>query len=170
MYQKWRGQSNHKSNSEQYNREDDSGSGFPIESSKRIGYTMNVGAAGHGLDVVDERSHLNFHTTLDSSGYREYKTQRSFKPRETAGQLSRFSNSVAARGSSQLDFSRDTSVHSNWPERLNARFEQQNDAESSHHLLGGPDSSVKINGQVAKKENTSVRHYMIFFSLYSFLL
>ncbi|KAK6121263.1 hypothetical protein DH2020_044966 [Rehmannia glutinosa] len=154
--QKWKGQSNPKSNSEMYNREEDGGSGFPIEPSRgslHNGHSMLMGTSVNSLDVVDEGRHLNSHRGLDSSGYRELKTQRSFKP-QTAARLSRFSNSVAARGSSQLDFSRDSSVHSHWPQH-NTRYEQMNDGESSNHLLGKPDSPYKNNGQVPLKENTT---------------
>ncbi|KAK6143781.1 hypothetical protein DH2020_024129 [Rehmannia glutinosa] len=154
--QKRKGQSNPKSNSEMYNREEDGGSGFPIEPSRgslHNGHSMLMGTSVNSLDVVDEGRHLNSHRGLDSSGYRELKTQRSFKP-QTAARLSRFSNSVAARGSSQLDFSRDSSVHSHWPQH-NTRYEQMNDGESSNHLLGKPDSPYKNNGQVPPKENTT---------------
>ncbi|KAI3448368.1 hypothetical protein Pfo_005033 [Paulownia fortunei] len=157
--QKWKGQSNPKSNSEMFNREEDGGSGFPIEPSRgslHTGHSMLMGTSGNSLDVVDEGRHLNSHRALDSSGYRELKTQRSFKPLVTAARLSRFSNSVAARGSTQLDFSRDTSVHSHWQEQCqNTRYEQMNDAESSNHLLGRPDSPYKNNGQVPLKETTT---------------
>ncbi|KAK6121231.1 hypothetical protein DH2020_045005 [Rehmannia glutinosa] len=154
--QKRKGQSNPKSNSEMYNREEDGGSGFPIEPSRgslHNGHSMLMGTSVNSLDVVDEGRHLNSHRGLDSSGYRELKTQRSFKP-QTAARLSRFSTSVAARGSSQLDFSRDSSVHSHWPQH-NTRYEQMNDGESSNHLLGKPDSPYKNNGQVPPKETTT---------------
>ncbi|GFP95078.1 probable serine/threonine-protein kinase at1g09600 [Phtheirospermum japonicum] len=82
--QKWKGQSNPKSNSEMFNREEDGGSGFPIESSRgslhNNGHSMLVGPSGNSLDAVDEERHLNSHRALGSSGYRDLKTQRSFKP------------------------------------------------------------------------------------------
>ncbi|PIM99759.1 Cdc2-related protein kinase [Handroanthus impetiginosus] len=154
--QKWKVQSNPKSNSEMYNREEDGGSGFPIEPSRgslhNTGHSMLMGAPGKYLHGMDEGLHLNSHRGLDSSVYRELKTQRSFKPQATATRLSRFSNSVAAHGgSSQLDFSR----HSHWPE--NAIYDEQNDAEPSNHLLGRPGSPCK-NGQVSRKEINTGYH------------
>lgn len=64
----------------------------------------------------------------------DLKTQRSYIHRGVA-QLSRFSNSVAVRGSSQLDCSGSvSSINGNWPvDRLGARYNNPDD--SSHHLL-----------------------------------
>ncbi|KAL3814547.1 hypothetical protein ACJIZ3_015815 [Penstemon smallii] len=122
--QKRKGQSNPKSNSE---------NGFPIEASR--GYGGHGMQTRNSLNVVDEGvAHLNSHMACNSSGYRELKTQRSFKPQSTLAHLSRFSNSVAARGSSQLDFSRENSS--------NIRYNQPNDSESSR----------MNNGQVPQKE------------------
>ncbi|KAG8364040.1 hypothetical protein BUALT_Bualt19G0084800 [Buddleja alternifolia] len=154
--QKLKGQSNPKSNSENFNPGEDRSS--RIEHSRGpLHHSMLMGASGHSLDVVDGGPHLNSRRAFDSSGYGELKTQRSFKPQATAARLSRFSNSVAASGgSSQLDFSRDSSVHSHWPEPcLNNGYENMNDAESSNHLLGRPDSSLKNNGHGPRKETTN---------------
>lgn len=107
------------------------------------GHSMLMGESGNSLGVVNDR--LSSYRVLDSIGCRELKTQRSFKPQTTSLRLSKFSNSVA-RGSSQLDFSRDSSIHC-----LNKRYEQMNDAESSSHLLGQPD-----NEQGPPKENNTV--------------
>ncbi|KAK4491278.1 hypothetical protein RD792_002014 [Penstemon davidsonii] len=97
--QKRKGQSNPKSSSEKFNPEEDGGSDFPIEPSRgtlHSSQAMKMGAAGNSLDVVDEGPLVSSHGSFDSSGYRELKTQRSFKPQATAARLSRFSNSVAA--------------------------------------------------------------------------
>ncbi|GER25334.1 protein kinase superfamily protein [Striga asiatica] len=134
--QKRKGQSNPKSNSEMYNREEDSGSGFPIEPSRGSlhdnSHSMLMGPSGNSLDSVNEEHRLNSHGLLDSSGYRDLKTQRSFKPQGT--RLARFSNSVAARGNSQLDFSRD----------------------QPNHLLGKAESPYKSNGQVPNLKEANV--------------
>ncbi|KAL3651520.1 hypothetical protein CASFOL_004522 [Castilleja foliolosa] len=151
--QKWKGQSNPKSNSEMFNRED-GGPGLSSRGSlHNNGHSMIAGPSGNSLDAVDEERHMNSRRALGSSGYRELKTQRSFKPQATAARLSRFSNSVAARGiNSQLDFSRDSSVHSQWAQN-NPRYEQMNDAElSSDHLLGKPEN----NGQVDTQKDTNM--------------
>ncbi|KAL6501306.1 hypothetical protein OROHE_024953 [Orobanche hederae] len=159
--QKWKDKSNPKSNSEMYSHEEDGGSGFPIEPSRGSlningGHSMIAGPSGNSLHVVDEEEHrLNSNRALDSSGYRELKTQRSFRPQVTAARLSRFSNSVAARGSSRLDFSRDSSIHSSWAHH-NSRYVQMNDAESSNHLLGRPESPYRNNGQVANAKETNM--------------
>ncbi|KAL8027358.1 hypothetical protein ABFS82_14G087000 [Erythranthe guttata] len=140
--QKRKGLANPKSNTEVYNPKGDGESGFLMEASRT-------------LDAVDEGRHLSSYRGLDSSGYRELKTQRSFKPQTTSARLSKFSNSVASRGSSQLDFSRDSSIHSHWPN--NNRYEQMNDAESSNHLLGRPNSPHKNNnGEAPLKETDAV--------------
>ncbi|CAA0833588.1 Probable serine/threonine-protein kinase [Striga hermonthica] len=116
--QKRKGQPNPKSNSEMSR-----------------GSLRNNGPSENPLDAS--------HEVIDSSGYRDLKTQRSFKPQGTAARLARFSNSVAARGSSQLDFSRDSSVHANWRNP----YEWMEDAEQSNNLLGKAESTYKINGQ-----------------------
>ncbi|XP_073065872.1 probable serine/threonine-protein kinase At1g09600 isoform X1 [Primulina eburnea] len=127
-----KGQSNPKSTSDKYDSED-SVSGFRIEPSRgssNRGHATQRGTSGNLLD--------------------------SCKPQDTAARLSRFSNSVAARGNSQLDFSRDSSAHSHWPEhRLNTRYERINDAESSHHLHERPYLSNKNNGAMPRKETST---------------
>ncbi|KAL0454494.1 UNVERIFIED_CONTAM: putative serine/threonine-protein kinase, partial [Sesamum latifolium] len=149
--QKWKEQSNPKSNSEMYNRGENGGSGFPMGHSRgpvHTGHSMLMGSSGSSSQAVDEGLHINSRRPLDSTGCRELKIQRSFKPQGTTSRLSRFSNFVAD-GSSQLDFSRDR-----WPDQCtNTRYEQINEAEPSNHLLGRPDSPYKNNGQAPRKEN-----------------
>lgn len=126
-----------------------------IGGSFKIGHSMLMG------NLLNEGNYQN--RGLDSStGYRELKTQRSFKPQATtAARLSKFSNSVA--GSSQFDFSRDNN-------RVNgAGYEEINDADSSNHLLlGRPKSPHKNNGHVPFKEAARVRSYsnLLYISLY----
>ncbi|KAL3538489.1 hypothetical protein ACH5RR_001855 [Cinchona calisaya] len=138
--QKWQAQSNAKSNSEKYNSEEDGGSGFPIEPS---GVSLNKGRlvqngisrSSLNMDVNEAGAHISW-----SRSGAESRMQRSNKPQGAAAQLSRFSNSVAARGSSRFDLSREDSAHSQWmDERLNAKY----DTVSSQHLLGGTSSSHK---------------------------
>ncbi|XP_073041569.1 probable serine/threonine-protein kinase At1g09600 isoform X1 [Primulina eburnea] len=127
-----KGQSNPKSTSDKFYPEG-SVSGFRIEPSRgssNRGHAMQRGTSGNLLD--------------------------SYKPEDTAARLSRFSNSVAPRGNSQLDISRDSSARSHWPEhRLNTRYERINDAESSHHLLERPEFSNKNNGAMPQKETST---------------
>ncbi|KAK4424439.1 putative serine/threonine-protein kinase [Sesamum alatum] len=150
--QKWKEQSNPKSNSEMYNRGENGGSGFPMGPSRgpvQTGHSMHMVSSGISSQAVDEGLHMNSRRALDSTGCRELKIQRSFKP--TASRMSRFANSVAD-GSSQLDFSRDR-----WPDQCsNTRYEQINEGESSNHLLGRPGSPYKNNGQAPqRKENNT---------------
>ncbi|KAL3515751.1 hypothetical protein ACH5RR_022653 [Cinchona calisaya] len=74
--------------------------------------------------------------------------QRPNKFQGAAAQLSRFSNSVAARGSSHFDLSRHGSNHSQWMD------EHINNAGSSHHLLGGAISSHMKDERALRKEFT----------------
>uniref|UniRef100_A0A5B7AB38 Protein kinase domain-containing protein n=1 Tax=Davidia involucrata TaxID=16924 RepID=A0A5B7AB38_DAVIN len=171
--QKRRGQSNPKSISEKYNPEEDGGSGFPLEPSTRTsrnglshsGQLIQQGAFGSSLNMnVNEGEALmgsqrGFDSSRDGA---ERKTQRSFKP-QAAAQLSRFSNSVAVRGSSRYDLSRETSAHPQWPEEcLNARYNQLDGLESSlnsewsHNLLDMPNSSYKKDEHASGKESAKV--------------
>ncbi|XP_051132701.1 probable serine/threonine-protein kinase At1g09600 [Andrographis paniculata] len=82
-------------------------------------------ASGNSLHV-DKGLHLNTHRVLDSSIFRELKTQRSFKPQAAASYLS----------------GGDTVVHGRWLDRCpRARYE----------LINGPDSSNAT--VVIRKEN-----------------
>ncbi|KAK2999920.1 hypothetical protein RJ639_024238 [Escallonia herrerae] len=157
--QKRQGGPNTKSNSEKYNPEEDGGSGFPIEPSRGslqnghrfipgASLNMNVNEAGAVMG-----SQQAFESSRNGAGLR---TQLSYKPQGgAAAQLSKFSSSVAVRGSSRFDISRDTNAHPNWlDECSNSRFTHLNDAESSHHLLERPNSSYKKDGHAPGKEST----------------
>ncbi|KAL0375919.1 UNVERIFIED_CONTAM: putative serine/threonine-protein kinase [Sesamum calycinum] len=158
--QKWKEQSNPKSNSEMYNRGENGGSGFPMGPSRgsmQTGHSMLMGSSGSSSQAADEGLHMKSRRALDSTGCRELKIQRSFKPQGTTSRLSRFSNLVAD-GSSQLDFGRDR-----WPDHCsNTTYEEINEGESSNHLLGRPDSPYKNNGQAPRKENNTVRSHLNF--------
>lgn len=137
--QKRKGQSNPKSNSEKYPPEEDGASGFPIEpfrGSLHTGHLMQNDGSGNSLNIVDGRPQIGSHKCSGS-----------------AARLSKFSNSVAARGFSQLDLSREANSHSQWQEDcLSTKYNHLNDAESSHHLLGP--NSYKNDGRVSRKETT----------------
>ncbi|PWA41494.1 protein kinase superfamily protein [Artemisia annua] len=117
-------QQNTKSSSEKFNREEDGGSGFPIEPSRgSLQYGMYNGRSKQP-DKPDE-PHVE-----------HYKHR--------GAQLSKFSNSLAWHGSSRLDHSKGTSSH--WPEdRPNGKYHQLNDADSSHShsMLDEPNCSYK---------------------------
>lgn len=87
----------------------------------------------------------------------ESRMQRPNQPQGAAAQLSRFSNSVAAHGSSHFDLSREDSTTSQWMD------ERLNDAGLSRHLLGGTSSSHKKDEQASRKEFTGVREYSYVF-------
>ncbi|XP_027113272.2 probable serine/threonine-protein kinase At1g09600 isoform X1 [Coffea eugenioides] len=144
--QKWQAQSNPKSISEKYNHEEDGGSGFPIEPSRpslNKGHLLQNGASRSSLnmDVNEAGSNIN------CSRYgAESRMQIPNKSQGTAAKLSRFSNSVAAHGSSHLDLSGEGSTHPQWME------ERLNDSGSTCHLLGGTSSSHKKDEQAYRKE------------------
>ncbi|KAI3702036.1 hypothetical protein L6452_27635 [Arctium lappa] len=130
-------QQNPKSSSEKFNHEEDGGSGFLIEPSLQYGiHSGQLKQPG-----VPER--LNeCQPGIDS--FQHYKIR--------GAHLSKFSNSLAWHGSSRLDHSKGSSAH--WPEdRPNGKYHQLNDAESSHHMLDGP------NGSYKKHENPPGKGY-----------
>ncbi|KAL0348202.1 UNVERIFIED_CONTAM: putative serine/threonine-protein kinase [Sesamum angustifolium] len=83
--QKWKEQSNPKSNSEMYNRGENGGSGFPMGPSRgsmQTGHSMLMGSSGSSSQAADEGLHMKSRRALDSTGCRELKIQRSFNPKE----------------------------------------------------------------------------------------
>ncbi|EEF35922.1 Serine/threonine-protein kinase cdk9, putative [Ricinus communis] len=150
--QKRQGQSNPKSISEQFNPEEVGGSGFPTVPPE--GTTRNVyshsGKSMHPTNHGSSRGMTANETeALRTSGQafsspkktEELTTQRSFT-QWGAAQLSRFSNSVAVRGSSNSDSGSETTANSHWPEdRFNPQHNHLDD--SSHHLLDRPKFSDK---------------------------
>lgn len=145
-------QSNPKSNSEQYNPQEDGGSGFPIESSR--GPKQNGFFSGQ----------LNSKMTSKQS-FGSYKPQGA-----VAAQLSMFSGSVASHGSSRFDIiSRETSAHPQWP---GPRYNNRSDVDSSH-LLDRPNSSYKKDGHQPGKDSTMVKKllqlsFKVFFFFFTF--
>ncbi|CAL5340795.1 unnamed protein product [Camellia sinensis] len=131
-------QSNPQSNSEKYNPEEDGGSGFRMEQVGAFGSSMNEGCS--------QQPFASSKNGLVSG------TQKSFIP-QGLGQFSKFSNSVAARGSSRFDMSRERNGNPHWPEqRLNGRYNPIDDAGSSVNH-GWPQ---KKDGQGPGKESTMV--------------
>lgn len=161
--QKWKGLSNPKSNSEQFNPEEEGGSGFPIDPSGGSlfkGHLAPNGTSRGSVNMHGAEGGPRFSSQVYSSGHSgaELRTQRSYKPQAGAAQLSRFSNSVAVRGSSRFDLSRDDSVHSQWPEeRLNGKYSRLNESDSSHSLLGLPTSSYKKDQAAESQQYVLVR-------------
>lgn len=166
---KRQGQSNPKCNSEQFNPGEDGGSSFRMEPSRgtpqdavsRSGQLVKPGAFGslinEGEASVDSQQSL---ASLKNGPV--LRTQKSFRS-QGLGQFSRFSNSVAVRGSSRFDMSRETSGNPHWPEeRLHGRYNELDDAGSSvghdwsHHLLEVP-KSYKKDELAPGKESTRVQ-------------
>ncbi|KAK6915889.1 Protein kinase domain [Dillenia turbinata] len=156
------------SQSEEFNPEQDGASGFPIE--------PPGGALQNGVSEPGQcQSSQNIDRDKDEAlivpeGARnapEIKAQMSY----VAAQLSRFSGSVAVRGTSQFDLTRDGSSRSQWPEDSSStRFNQMNGAKISgkhewlHHLLDGPKSSHrkesgKDSSAAAYASNKNWIHY-----------
>ncbi|XP_034891319.1 probable serine/threonine-protein kinase At1g09600 isoform X2 [Populus alba] len=151
--QKRQGQSNQISISEQYNHEEDGGSGYPIGPAK--GTTRNVyshsGQSMHptnfgssrNMNINDAALRAPSQDFISPRQTAELSAQGSFIQREAV--LSRFSNSVAVRGDSHFQGCSSTNVNSHWPEEsFNVRYNNLDD--SSHSLLGGPNFSHKKPG------------------------
>lgn len=156
--QKWKQQVNPTSISEKYNREEDGGSGFPFDPSRGSLYN------GHLSQVSDSGNSINTNTNglgplmssqraFDSSRFGELSAHKSFRPYGAAAHLSRFSNSVAAHGSSRFDMSREVSTHSQGPEEhMTGKYNQLNNSDLSYSLLG-KDSSNKKDKHATGKES-----------------
>ncbi|KAK9286452.1 hypothetical protein L1049_014849 [Liquidambar formosana] len=169
--QKRHGQSNPKCNSEKYNPDEDSGTGFPIEppiGTVQNGFSHSGQSIPHNTFGSSQDRNVNEDEALkgpcpaigSSRNGPELRKQRSFGHRG-AGQLSRISSSVAVRGSSRFDSNRETSVNPHWPEeRINARYDHLDGTESSgkhewsQHLLDRPKSSHKKGEHPCGKEST----------------
>ncbi|TMW94397.1 hypothetical protein EJD97_010335 [Solanum chilense] len=150
--QKRKQQLNPTSVSEKYNHED-GGPVFPFDPSRRSLYN------GHLSQVSDSGNSINTNTNglgpqraFDSSIFGELSAQNSFRPHGVAAHLSRFSNSVAAHGSSRYDMSREVSTHSQWPEEHSTgTYNQLNDSDSSYSLLGKDSSNKKDKHSTGKE-------------------
>lgn len=164
--QKRKGQSNPKSISEQYNPQGDGGSDLPVEppegtakhvyphSGQSIHHPTNIGS---GSLNVNENAGAPSQSFVSPKNIGDLRTQRSFVQRGAA-QLSRFSNSVAVRGISQLDNGSATTANPHWPEdRFDPRYTHLDD--SSHHLLSRPKFSNK-EGRPSGLESARVKNLL----------
>ncbi|PON52058.1 Serine/threonine protein kinase [Parasponia andersonii] len=149
--QKHRGQHNSKSVSEKFNLEEEGGSGFPIEPPRDA-----------SCNVISHTGQLMLPSAFGSS--QNVRTPRSYVNRGAA-ELSRFSNSVAARSNSWFDGVGETSMNLHWPEeRSNGGYNHLNGGDSSekhewsHHLLQRPKSSHKNKDEQASSKETSSGH------------
>lgn len=156
--QKYKGLANSKSNSEQFNHEEESGSGFPIDPAGKPlfkGLLAENGASNGSINMHTNEAETHSISQEYSSGHNgvALRAQRSYKPQGWVAQLSRFSNSVAAHGSSHLDQSRNESTHSQW------RMEQLNSKYNASHSLLGLSSSLYNKDEAATRQehNAAVR-------------
>ncbi|XP_077249710.1 putative serine/threonine-protein kinase At1g09600 [Tasmannia lanceolata] len=136
--QKRQAHANPKSNSEKYNPQEDSVSGFPIDTP--------IGSAKNGFFHSGQLMHPGaFGSSLKGSNGPELKTQRSYMPQGTAV-LANLSGSVATRSNGKVNNHRGKSVH---PQRPDDRHNQLDVSESSekqdwnHHLVDRATSSPK---------------------------
>ncbi|KAA0067070.1 putative serine/threonine-protein kinase [Cucumis melo var. makuwa] len=157
--QKKQVQQNPTSVSEKYNHEEDGGSGFCIEPRKEA-MQMQPTGLGSSQNMNGNQGDNQRGSSVGAKGA-ELRKQRSFM-QHGAGQLSRYSNSVAVRGGSRFDCGGESSANSHWPEEcFNVSYNHFNGGESSEkhewsrHLLGRPKSSYKMDDQSSGKESMS---------------
>ncbi|CAL5183044.1 unnamed protein product [Lathyrus oleraceus] len=141
--EKRRGQCNSKRISEKYNPEEEGSYGFPLEPAKAVahntlshsGQLMHPGAYGSSCNMnLKEEIVLAAPDRVFTSKNSKLRKQNSSWQGSTA-QLSRFSNSVAVRGDSQLDMSKDCSLNSQWQEdHFDLRYSHLTDGESNQML------------------------------------
>lgn len=164
LIQKRHGQNNPNNAGEKHKTEEHGGSGHPIEPSRETTHGF-FSHSGQSMHPSSFGSYRNMYAC--SSHYRngEDIRKRETYTHRTASQLSRFSNSVAARGASRFDGVIETSVNPHWPEeRINARYSHLDDGASSekhtwsHHLVDRPRSSHKKDEQPLGKESATVRY------------
>lgn len=162
--QKRKQQLNPTSVSEKYNHEEDGGLVFPFDPSRRSLYNGHLSQVSDSGNSIDTNTNglgplMSSQRAFDSSIFGELSAQNSFRPHGAAAHLSRFSNSVAAHGSSRYDMSREVSTHSQWPEEhTTGTYNQLNDSDSSYSLLG-KDSSNKKDKHSTGKESAVVRNF-----------
>ncbi|WRX14326.1 Protein kinase domain - like 10 [Theobroma cacao] len=169
--QKRQGQFNTKSISEVHHPEEDRGAGFRIEPPKgtaRVVYSHS-GQSMHPNNFGSSRNMKAHEIESMKASARAFGSPR--KPEELrtqttyvhrgAVELSRFSNSVAVRGSSRFAMTKETSINPHWPEeRFTARYNHMDNAEPSekhewsHHLLDRPKTSHEKDEQPSSKETT----------------
>ncbi|XVE67500.1 hypothetical protein DITRI_Ditri08aG0166100 [Diplodiscus trichospermus] len=169
--QKWQGQFNAKSVSEVYHPEEDGGAGFPIEPLKgtarvvnsHSGQSMHTNSFGCPQNMkANEIESMKASARAFGSPRKpeELRTQTTYVHRG-AVELSRFSNSVAVRGSSRFDMTKGNGINPHWPEeRFNARYNHLDNAQFSekhewyHHLLDRPKASLVKDELPPSKEST----------------
>ncbi|KAK8582754.1 hypothetical protein V6N13_069523 [Hibiscus sabdariffa] len=169
--QKRRGQFNIKSVSEICYSEEDGGAAFPIEPPKgteRVLCDSHSGRSMHPSRLGSSRSKKTNEiesTTASAQAFgsprkpEEFRSQTTHVRRATL-ELSRYSNSIAVRGSSQFDMTKENNINHHWPqEHCNAgynhvdRVESSEKHELSHHLLNRPKGSNVKDEQPSSKES-----------------
>ncbi|XWS62393.1 hypothetical protein CRYUN_Cryun06bG0006900 [Craigia yunnanensis] len=163
--QKRQGQFNAKSVSEVYHPEEDGGAGFLIEPPKgtaRVVYSHS-GRSMHPSNFGSSRNMKSNEIESIKASARAFGSPRKAEELRThttyvhcgAVELSRFSNSVAVRGSSRFDMTKENNINPHWPEEhLNAGYNHLDNAESSHHLLDRPKISHVKDEHPSSKEST----------------
>lgn len=166
LIQKRQGQNNPNNAGEKHNTEEHGGSGHPVEPTRETthgffshsGQSMHPSLFGYSRNMYACSSHYR--------NGEDIRTRETYTHR-TASQLSRFSNSVAARGASRFDGVIETSVNPHWPEeRINARYSHLDDGASSekhtwsHYLVDRSRSSHKKDEQPLGKESATVRYQL----------
>lgn len=168
--QKRRGQFGAKSISEVCYPEEDRGAGFPIEPSKgteRVVYNSHSGQLMHPVKFESSRNKKTTEIESMKASARAFGFPR--KPEELktqtcvhrgAVELSRFSNSIAVRGSSRFDMTKENNINPQWPEEhFNSGYNHLDNAESSekhdlsHGLLDRPKASNVKDEQPSSKES-----------------
>ncbi|CAK8530121.1 unnamed protein product [Lathyrus sativus] len=142
--EKRRGQCYSKRISEKYNPEEEGDYGFPIEPAKEVahntlsdsGQLMHQGAYGSSCNMnLKEEIVVAAPDRVFTSKNSKLRKQNSYRQGSSTAQLSRFSNSVAVRGESQLDMSKDSSLNSQWQEdHFDLRYSDLTDGESNQML------------------------------------
>ncbi|CAL0334313.1 unnamed protein product [Lupinus luteus] len=144
--EKRQGQCDSKSVSEKFNIEEDGGSGLPLEHAKsrvlnvfsHSGQSMHRSAYGSSRNM-----NLKEEDVLIGPDHVCRSRKQNSYLHDSPAQLSRFSNSVAARGDSRLDMSGNNSLNSEWPEdQFGKRYNHEADGESNQ-LLDGQKSPHK---------------------------
>ncbi|GMI70652.1 hypothetical protein like AT1G09600 [Hibiscus trionum] len=169
--QKQRGQFNGKSVSEVCYSEENRGAVFPIEHPKGTEGVLCNSHSGRSMHASRFGSSQNKKTTeiepmtasAQAFGSRrkpeEFRSQATHVRRATL-ELSRFSNSIAVRGSSQFDMTKENNINPHWPqEHFNAGYNHLDNVESSekhelsHRLLNRPKGSNVKDEQSSSKES-----------------
>ncbi|KAE8724793.1 putative serine/threonine-protein kinase [Hibiscus syriacus] len=172
--QKRRGQFNGKSVSEVCYSQEGRGAAFPIEPSKEAERVLYNSHSGRSMQPSRFGSSRNKKTNEIESmkalaqGFgsprklEELRSETLHVHRATL-ELSRFSNSIAVRGSSRFDMTKENNINPHWPEEhFNAGYNLLGNAESSEkhelsrHLLNRPKGSNVKDEQPSSKESAAV--------------